>query len=115
MKPKNTNTVKQTNITNVGAKQTNANNNKATVIKTPLRVICPTEHNSYVLPLQAIEVPGEKIVSVKEENVTRRDNSTTPTSTVSKGDQNFSFAICAKLIYGAPDLELTIEWLEYYR
>lgn len=115
VKHKNTNNVKQVNITNVSTKQTKGNNNKVPVIKTPLRVICPTEHNSYVLPLQAIELPGEKIVSTREENVTRKDNITAPTSTVSKGQQNFSFAICAKLIYGDPDLELTIEWLEYYR
>ena len=115
VKPQNTNNVKQTNITSVSVKQANANNNKVTVIKTPLRVICPTEHNSYVLPLQAIELPVEKIVSTKEENVTRKDNLTAPIRTESKGNQNFSFAICAKLIYGEPDLELTIEWLEYYR
>ena len=108
------------------------------VIKSYSNIVCPTDHNSYVMPLEAIDeetvnnIPdatdGSHLLEEKE-NVAIKDpvikDSKTPVKQVPvghdgsapspRGEKNFSFAVCAKIIYGHADVELTIEWMEYYR
>ena len=103
------------------------------VIKSYSNIVCPTHPNSYVMPLEAIDVEtannipdatdGAHLLEEKE-NIANKDpvikDSKTPVKQVPKGngspgENNFSFAVCAKIIYGHADVELTIEWMEYYR
>ena len=108
------------------------------VIQSYSNIVCPTDPNSYVMPLEAIDVEtvnnipnaieGSHILEEKE-NVANKHpvikDSKPPVKQAPvghggsvpspRGEKNFSFAVCAKIIYGHADVELTIEWMEYYR
>ena len=103
------------------------------VIKSYSNIVCPTNPNSYVLPFEAINVEtvtnipnalDDSHIPEEKENVANKDlvikDSKTLVTQVLKGngppaEKNFSFAVCLKLIYEHADVELIIEWMEYYR
>ena len=121
------------NQSDTAVKQTVPTAESQPVIKSYSNIVCPTHPNFYVMPLEAIDVEtannipgatdGAHLLEEKE-NIANKDpviiDSKTPVKQVLKGngppgENNFSFAVCAKIIYGHADVELTIEWMEYYR
>ena len=119
--------------TDTAVKQTVPKAESQPVIKAYSNIVCPTHPNSYVIPFEAINV--ETVTNIlnaldeshkpeEKENVAYKDplikDSKIPVKQFLKGngppaEKNFSFAICAKIIYGQADVELIIEWMEYYR
>ena len=112
------------------------------VIKSYNNIVCPTDPRAYVMPYEALEVktvkretntyPDAKDGShLQEQNANIANiapvinNSKTPARPAPNAksatvvnlpkEKPFSFAVCGKIIYGHADVELTIEWMEYYR
>ena len=100
------------------------------VIKPYSNIICPTDPNAYVMPFEAIDATGDDTITdatgetdlpgEKENGTNKSPVKETPMGKgafvkAAQGEKNFSFAVCAKIIYGNADVELTIEWMEYYR
>ena len=77
----------------------------------PIHSVCPRDPSAYVMPLRPMEVAGNKPDRPTSVNVT--DKETEKDNFVK--DKPFSFAICAKIVYGDAETELAIEWFEYYR
>ena len=81
---------------------------------TPTQSVCPRDSSAYIIPLRPMEVTGNKqTIPISDLVTDDLDKETTKQN--SAVDNKFSFAICAKLMFGDAEAELAVEWFEYNR
>ena len=95
-----------------GTKQLASRSEISTV--TPTQSVCPRDPSAYIIPLRPMEVTGNK-QTIPISDLVTDDLDKEATKQNSAVDGKFSFAICAKLMYGDAEAELAIEWFEYHR
>ena len=95
-----------------GTKQLASRSEISTV--TPTQSVCPRDPSAYIIPLRPMEVNGNK-QTIPISDLVTDDLDKEATKQNSAVDGKFSFAICAKLMYGDAEAELAIEWFEYHR
>ena len=102
------------NVNSTGKTINQGNDLNMTEISNPAKTICPTKSSAYVFPLEPIRLPDTEPATPTIGPIDT-DDSLREEANKSIKEKKFSFAICAKIIYGNAEVELVIEWMEYYR